>query len=1620
MTNDDQGLTMEAVLKKLDKEAKARKALSKDERDELADKLIDFGDRGGGRTFMDKLREKIEVYGIERPEVEVMYRGLTVKTEALVGSASIPTVLSPYLWVAKQLITLPQRLIFGIQDSSEHDLTLVDGISGILKPGRMTLLLGPPSSGKSSFMKALAGRLGDSKYVEQSGNIWFNGQSPDQFEQARSVAYVAQVDNHEANLTVSETLDFSYLVSTGKHGTKFKLPQEILLKKLQTGGDLESGVKGSNDTHTSIEPASSPASGVSGTQSIPAVHVEDGNGNGISAKIGGVNGSGAGLGPSISGRNKSLKDLVPMDRFEETLQEVWGTSVKVDLVMKLLGLYHCRDTFVGNELLRGISGGEKKRLTTAEQLMGTRSVILLDEMSTGLDSATLFTVIRWLSKWCHAMKSTTVISLLQPPPEVFQLFDDVLIFSGQGQEIYHGPVQDAVPFFATLGFDCPTRKDVPSYLLELTTAKGQLQYANEALRAAHNLPMTGDYAKLSRTHNKQQLLVPVEDIRHAFWENCEHGRSMAKELVKAPVLKPSHPAALVKSSGYPMGVMGSIAMAVKRQITLMMRDKVLLKGRVMQVIVISLLSSSLFYNLGVSLVDARTFFGLCFLIVLFVNFGGFPQLPLTLEAKKVWFKHRSNGFYPAYAQGLAMSLAQLPLSLIESIIISLIMYFMVGFYRDAAYFFTFMFIAFTVSLTSSALFRFLACVSPDAVIANAIGGLLLVTLIISSGFAILRTDIPDWMIWAYWVSPFAWALRAFAINELTSPKWTDLPYPDNPDGSPSNMSLGEGALLSFGFFTERYWIWANIGFQLGLYIVLTFAAILCLWLQKPEQPRAFLPDEEAISAARAAAEEHRQQLAALREVGNQQVSRTETPATLTDQNGKIGPSASHRSRQHVAVDIDIASSLEFQPITLVFRDICYTVPNPSYDRSAARAAAKAAKTASRSGSLELPKAGSLDPPKPARAGSVEQPIAISGNRASSGSPSPFTGQKTIAIAGDRRGSAEDRPSTAMSRVSSVATANHHLQPGHDSITTQEKLHLLNHITGYAEPGVLIALMGGSGAGKTTLMDVLAGRKTVGEITGDIMVNGHPKDQKTWSRVVGYCEQNDIHTPLQTVKDALLFSARLRLSTSISDEKVRAYVDEVMDIVDLMDIMYNLVGSPGTSGLSVEQRKRLTIAVELVANPSVVFMDEPTSGLDARAAAIVMQAVRNVARNGRTVMVTIHQPSIEIFEAFDKLMLIQRGGRISYFGPLGEHSSALIDYLKAVPGTPDLLPGYNPATWMLEVTGGSMATLVEAVDVDWPSLYEASALAADAKEHADWLVAEAQKQAVPPLHINDQYAKPFRVQLFECFNKYTWAYWHNPAYNAVRFGLTLITSFIYAAVYWKQGVLPEVGNIGNIQAIMGIMYSSTNFLGMINLMSAMPIVGYERVVFYREQGASMYNPFAYGIAISLVELPYLLGQALIFVPVMYWMVHFDPTPAKFFYYLIMFLETITFYSVFGQFLVYMTPSAGIAQVLGGALNFLFNIFNGFVITYPDMPKGWRWFNRVAPSTWILYGLATSQLTSDEKISYNGKLTTITEFMEERFGFYTYMQWWCLLIVLAYIVFLRITSILALRYWNFLRR
>ena len=220
--------------------------------------------------------------------------------------------------------------------------------------------------------------------------------------------------------------------------------------------------------------------------------------------------------------------------------------------------------------------------------------------------------------------------------------------------------------------------------------------------------------------------------------------------------------------------------------------------------------------------------------------------------------------------------------------------------------------------------------------------------------------------------------------------------------------------------------------------------------------------------------------------------------------------------------------------------------------------------------------------------------------------------------------------------------------------------LLNNVQGWVKPGMLGALMGASGTGKTTLLDVLAQRKTDGTICGIVLVDGRELPV-SFQRCAAYCEQLDVHEPYATVREALEFSALLRQSRDTPREAKLKYVDTIIDLLELHDLADTLIGRVG-AGLTVEQRKRVTIGVELVAKPSILtFLDEPTSGLDGQSAFNTMRFLRELANAGQAALVTIHQPSAQLFAQFDTLLLLARGGKMVYFGDIGSGASTIRDY-----------------------------------------------------------------------------------------------------------------------------------------------------------------------------------------------------------------------------------------------------------------------------------------------------------------------------------------------------------------------
>ncbi|TPX32335.1 hypothetical protein SmJEL517_g04542 [Synchytrium microbalum] len=213
-------------------------------------------------------------------------------------------------------------------------------------------------------------------------------------------------------------------------------------------------------------------------------------------------------------------------------------------------------------------------------------------------------------------------------------------------------------------------------------------------------------------------------------------------------------------------------------------------------------------------------------------------------------------------------------------------------------------------------------------------------------------------------------------------------------------------------------------------------------------------------------------------------------------------------------------------------------------------------------------------------------------------------------------------------------------------------HILTRVSGGIRSGKLTAIIGPSGAGKTTFLHVLMGK--LRQTSGEMRINGKATELHKYRRIVGYVPQEDTMIPELTVRENILHSARIRLPRRWSRREVSDYVDLVIDVLGLTEVAHSLIGDDIKRGISGGQRKRVNIGIELAAVPVVLFLDEPTTGLDSTAALAVVESLKAVSSTlGITIVSVIHQPRSEIFETLDDVLVLGRNGFTSYNGPVAD-------------------------------------------------------------------------------------------------------------------------------------------------------------------------------------------------------------------------------------------------------------------------------------------------------------------------------------------------------------------------------
>ncbi|TPX43569.1 hypothetical protein SeMB42_g01127 [Synchytrium endobioticum] len=294
-----------------------------------------------------------------------------------------------------------------------------------------------------------------------------------------------------------------------------------------------------------------------------------------------------------------------------------------------------------------------------------------------------------------------------------------------------------------------------------------------------------------------------------------------------------------------------------------------------------------------------------------------------------------------------------------------------------------------------------------------------------------------------------------------------------------------------------------------------------------------------------------------------------------------------------------------------------------------------------------------------------------------------------------------QPSPRASAATNTALAD---RVGSTPGSNDDRMVVLEGVQGIVKPGQVLAIMGGSGAGKTTFLDILARRNKAGIVGGEILVNGYLISIDEYKDIIGYVDQEESLMETLTVYETILYSALLRLPRYMSYDAKRQRVYETMLELDILSIANSRVGGKGVRGISGGEKRRVSIACELVTSPSILFLDEPTSGLDSYNAYNVIECLVALARNyQRTVVFTIHQPRSNIYALFDQLVLLAKGKTV-YSGPAQD---LVIDHFSSLGF--DCPLGFNIADYLVDLTMHAVETISNQEDVKNSTLQNREAI-----------------------------------------------------------------------------------------------------------------------------------------------------------------------------------------------------------------------------------------------------------------------------------------------------------------------
>ncbi|KAJ9143354.1 ABC transporter CDR4 [Pleurostoma richardsiae] len=1224
-------------------------------------------------------------------------------------------------------------------------IDILHHFDGIIRPGEMCVVLGPPGSGCSTFLKTIAGDT-SGIYVGDVSYFNYQGISAKEMHTAHrgDAIYTAEVDVHFPQLTVGETLTFA-----SRARCQRELPQGI--NRIQYCEHLR------------------------------------------------------------------------------------------DVVMAMYGISHTIHTKVGDEYTRGVSGGERKRVTIAEATLANAPFQCWDNSTRGLDSANAIEFCKTLRLQSELFGQTCAVSMYQAPQSAYDLFDKTMVIY-EGHQIYFGPASRAKEYFVNLGFECPTRQTTPDFLTSMTFP------AERIIRRGCNPPRTA--AEFATAWKKSTEYKALHAQIDEYKEQHLIGGPDAETFRQ---LKKSNQARGQRlKSPYILTYSQQVRLCIWRGFRRLRADPSMTVMMGVGNMIMALITSSLYYNLGS---NTGSFYGravVLFMAILFNAFSSMLEIMTLYAQRPIVEKQSRYAFYHPSAESYASVLVDMPVKIINTVSFNLVFYFMTHLNREPGPFFFYLLVVFLVVLAMSGIFRSIASLSRSEQQAMIPASVMLLALLIFTGFVVPVDYMLGWCRWINYLNPVAYGYESLMVNEFHGRNFSCSAYiPDYANASAASVACnaigaipGEPFVKGDNYINSAYDYyhshkWRNVG------IIIAMAAFNHL---------VYFIASEYITAKKSKGE------------------------VLVFRRGFVPPSLTKGGS-------DIEKSL--------------SGPVPVVDKQ-----------------------GYL-----------------------SSSEGAFRG------------------STSVFHWSNVC---------YDIKTKGHPRRILDNVDGWVKPGTLTALMGVSGAGKTTLLDCLADRRAgVGVITGEMLVDGKMRDE-SFQRKTGYAQQQDLHLESSTVREALEFSALLRQPASIPKDEKLAYVDEVIRLLDMQEYADAVVGVLG-EGLNVEQRKRLTIGVELAAKPPLLlFVDEPTSGLDSQTSWAILDLLEKLSKAGQSILCTIHQPSAMLFQRFDRLLLLADGGRTVYFGEIGDNSKTLTEYFERHGALP-CPPGENPAEWMLEAIGAAPGSFS---DVDWHETWRSSPEYQTVQgELARLRALGVGRPSTDERHdpaAYREFAAPLWQQFLVVTRRVFQHIWRTPSYIYSKLILCIGSSLFIGLVFLDAPL-----TIQGLQNQMFAIFELCSTLGQL-VDQIMPHFVTQRSLYeVRERPAKTYSWKVFMLSQIFAEIPWntlasVFMWAFIYYPVglyknadaagqaverggLMWL---------------LFWQLLLFASTFAHMCI---SFANTADEGGNNSNFLFILvffFCGVLATPEQMPGFWIFLYRVSPlNYWVSAVLSTGLANVDVKCASN---------------------------------------------------